>query len=346
MSDDDQELSQLDKTKRALSDVLEYDLSSITRREELGQTFSFERAVLPAKQIVGIFRLIPTSHLEELPEKELQIIQQAADSFTNLLESIHEFDPENPTDNTVRRDQIVDNIIGQYQPLFSKLFPLISYLTARSTDFSALETDARAAVQEAKRAAEDVVKEVRAQGSEAESTLQTIRDVAAEQGVSQQAIHFQAEADKHKKAADRWGMYTVLTAIGLGLLAIVSIFVHKWDFLTPTNLYETVQLSISKAILFGAVGYMLVVCVRNFVAHKHNEVVNRHRQNALVTFKALVDAASVEGKQDIVLMQASECIFTGRDSGFSRSAGGSPTQGAAMLQLLPRVLGSSNPADG
>lgn len=337
--------TQLEITTEALQSLINFDVSSLVRKEDLGSTFSFDNIVQPAKRVIGLFKLIPQSNLSDLPDNELKIIQTSVDSFTNLLNSVQTFNPSDPNDNTNKRDQIIQNVRDQYQPLFTKLFPLISFLTARSTDFSQLESDARAAVQAAKREASTVVSEVQAHGEEAKKTLETIRSVAAEQGVSQQAIHFQSEATSHETSAGEWATRTVWVALGVAALAIGSLFIHKLPILEPKNTYEAVQLGISKVLLFGTAGYMLVLCARNFLAHKHNAVVNKHRQNALVTFKALVDAATISEKQDIVLVHAADCIFSGRDSGFTREGSGSPTASTSVMQLLQRGPGMSTPAE-
>ena len=47
----------------------------------------------------------------------------------------------------------------------------------------------------------------------------------------------------------------------------------------------------SKVLFFGMVVYALYFSAKNFLSHKHNQVVNTHRQNALMTFQVLVDAA-------------------------------------------------------
>jgi hypothetical protein len=82
-------------------------------------------------------------------------------------------------------------------------------------------------------------------------------------------------------------------SVVLTIYAFASLFLHKWDWMMPTNMYETVQLGISKALIFAVISYMLFLCARNFIAHKHNAIVNKHRQVALQTYTALADAVRV-----------------------------------------------------
>ena len=124
-------------------------------------------------------------------------------------------------------------------------------------------------------------------------------------------------------------------------MAILSLFVTKIDFLKPTDAYEAIQLLAAKLVIFTTAGYLVVLCARNFLAHTHNAIVNRHRQNALLTFQALVDAAKGEDKKDIVLTHASACMFAPQETGFTRhQADGGPS----IVQMLGRLPGSEKSA--
>jgi membrane protein implicated in regulation of membrane protease activity len=326
----------IESTRDSLERVQEYDTDQIPR-PELGAHLVFDKAVEPAKNIIFIFRQISINHIDALGQPELQIIKTQADGFYNILATIEAFDPEKPENNAARRDQIVDQLIAQKDKIFSQLHPIISYLTARMTDFSQLEHDARAAVQAAKDEAAAVAIRLAEHEDNAKQILETVQKVAAEQGVSQQAIYYKEEAELHESEANKWRNWTFGTALLLGAFAVASLFIHKIPFLIPNNYYETIQLAISKFLIFAVISYMLLLCARNFLSHKHNAIVNKHRQNALVTFTALVDAASEKGNQDIVLTHAAECIFSPQDTGYGKHA--TATSGSASVQTIIPTLG-------
>jgi hypothetical protein len=88
-------------------------------------------------------------------------------------------------------------------------------------------------------------------------------------------------------------------------------------------------------------GYALVLCSRTFLAHTHNAIVNRHRQNALLTFQALVNAAKEESKKDIILTHASACMFSPQETGFTKHA----SEGTSnIIQLLGKAPGMEKAA--
>lgn len=329
-----EETNQLEDTISSLNRVTNYDTDELPRKADLGTTYAFTDAVAPVKKVIGVFARIPLQNLSELPTTELKLIESTADQFYGLLERIEEFDPE--TNGIADKQQIIDSLNKQHQSVFTKIFPIISYLTVRTTDFSALEEDARAAVQKAKKEASAAKEAINDASNEANKALQTIRDVAAEQGVSQQSIHFKNEADVQGDEAKKWQFVTICVAVGLGCFAIISLFLHKWNFLAPVNTYETVQLALSKLLIFGVISYMLILSARNFMAHKHNQVVNKHRQNALATFRPLVEAANIDEKQDVILDRASEAIFGQSDSGFSKTTSNTVSGTQTLLRMLPR----------
>jgi len=83
---------------------------------------------------------------------------------------------------------------------------------------------------------------------------------------------------------------------------------------------------------------MLYLSAKNFIANKHNSIVNKHRQNALMTFKALVDAAKNPQNQDIVLTHAASCIFSPQSTGYSGAADGQAPSAKSVIELLGKPI--------
>lgn len=329
-----------EETRIALERVQGYDPQKLVRQSELGSKFAFKAAVTPARRVISAFQLLPPSQLDFFPDQQLREIRDQANAFYNLLEQFQTFDIEAAQPNpTEAQRALLERLDKQYQPIFNALFPLISFATARSQDFSALEREARAATQAARDTTEAVVSEMQEQKKSADTILEEVRAVAAEQGVSKQAIHFKNEADLHKTAAENWRSYTVYTAAGLAAYAVASLFLHNLPGLSADDPYRAVQISVSKVLIFAVIAYMLFLCARNFLSHKHNEIVNRHRQNALATFTALAEATSDAASSDIVLSHAAACIFTPQDTGYTKGDA-SHSEGIPTLQIAPRIGGA------
>ena len=238
------------------------------------------------------------------------------------------------------REVLTQNVLNSYQAAFNVLMPFIAFAASKATDFQGLEREGRAAAQKIKDMGIELSEEFKKVRKEAEDVLALVRKTAAEHGVSQQASYFRQEAEDHEKKAATWRWLIVGSAAVLGLYAIATLFLHKIPSIKPADHYELIQLAISKILIFGVLSFMLYLATKNYLAHKHNGVVNRHRQNALLTYEALVKAAKDTANKEVILTHASACIFAPQDTGYT---GGPSTEGPAaksVVELLSsRVTG-------
>lgn len=328
----------IDAARTSLKRIQDFESTKLPRTERLGEDYNFSAAVEPAERLIGLFRQFPEQFLDDLPPSHLNNLKSAADSTFNYFEQILSFDPK-ASDAYGTRQTLITSLENHYETVFNSISSLIVFGATRLRDFSAIEGQARAAVQAAKDEVGNFAEDMRAQQEEAKRILDDVRRIAAEQGVSQQSSYFKTEGESHETVAEGWRWQTIYLAIGLGVFAALSTFLHKWSVLSPTNNYEAIQLSLSKLLIFAVIGFLLVLSARNFLASKHNAIVNRHRYNALLTFNALVDAAGSEDRRDIVLTYAASCIFSPQDTGYAKS--GEKTEIVPnIIQALPK-LGSS-----
>jgi hypothetical protein len=307
----------LDETKASLMRMQSFDTRTLPRVDVLGSAINFTDAVEPADRLIDLYKQLPLEVLEQLPDNFLGQIRQQADNDYKILDLILHFEPGTPK---VERDTRLQTLENAYDPAFTRLHPFISYSVRKSTDFSRLEREARSLIQNVTDRAGELQQELEKRKKDADEVLQAVRKVAEEQGVSQQAIYFKNEADKHTDEATVWLRRTVILTIVLTTYAIGTLFLHRWEFLTPTNVYETTQLAVSKILIFLTISFFLVLSSKNYLAHRHNVVVNRHRQNALATYEALVKA-SADASRDVVLAKAADCIFSAQATGFGKGDG-------------------------
>lgn len=327
--------TKLEQAQASLARMQDFETGELERLD-LGKSFNFKDAVAPAERLISVFQKVPMDSLSELPDQELAKIQTQADAIFNIFTQISEFD-ETQQNATTARDTIINNLSNQYQKTFSNLMPFISYGVARTVDFQRLETEGRAALQGIKDQTANVLSEIETSKTDASNALEEIKRTAAEQGVSQQAHYFSEEAKTHDTQANTWKKATRNWSIGLIVYGILSFFLHEIPFFTPENTPEAIVFVTSKILIFAVLTYMLVLSARNFLSHKHNAVVNKHRQNALMTFNALVSAGQGQDTQNIVLSHASSCIFTPQDTGYTKhgSANSGPMQN--ISDLIPKT---------
>lgn len=323
--------------RESLIRMQEFDVTKLPREDELGIKFRFTSAVEPAKRLVDLFSRLPESVLEDFGQTQLNEITKQADACYNLFTQVLDFN-ETQNNALATRDSLIKQIEDAYQNALNVLLPLVGYSLYKTADFQRLEVEARAALQGIKDETNKITSELEKQKTDANTVLDEIRNVAAEQGVTQQAIYFKEEADSNETKATEWRALTVWIAVGLGVFAIASLFVHKIPILDPGDAYDTIQLAISKILIFAVISYMLFLSARNFMSHKHNATVNRHRQNALMTYKSLVEAAGDKQQaSDAILIHAAACIYSPQPTGYTNS--GAENQNAkSVVELLSKPL--------
>ena len=339
MKPEDQAL--YEETVESLRRIQDFDADKLSRKESLGEHFHLEGAVEPAKRHIELYRQLPTSILEVFPNDIIKSLKDLSHNLYNLLEEAMSFVPdgENPTG---KRNQIINRITKQYDETFKFLHPLISYSLHRSADFPSLERNARDTIQEIHDQAEMAMKELNKYKEDADQVLQDVREAAAEHGVTQQAIYFKEEADGHNSQSNRWLLCTSFISLLLLAYAVVSVFSYKILGINPTDTYQMIQLGISKVLIFGVISYGLYLSARNFLSHKHNTIINRHRQNALMTYKALVEASGQESNREVITLQAAGCIFSPQSTGYTKESGIQSPSAKSMMELLIKPL-TKNP---
>jgi len=332
-------MSKIEETRESLKRIQEFDSKTISRENDLGTKLYFADAIKPANKLIQLYKQLSLTVLEDLPDNLLEGIKRQADADFNKFQQALNFDPANVQNQNpaAARDAIINNITSAYPPAFNVLWNYIAYGVSKSVDFQRMENEARSMIQSVKDKTEEITQELQNNQIQSGQILNDMRKAAAEQGVSQQAIYFKEEAVEHEKLSNQWKGMTLKMAIGLGIYAIISLFVHKIPWLSPHNTYESVQLVSSKILIFGVISYIMFLAAKNFLSHKHNAIVNKHRQNALMTFKVLIDAGISQESKDIVLTHASACIFSPQETGYIKVGGSIGSENKSIIELLPKA---------
>lgn len=332
-------MSVLDEAEDSLTRIQDFDVNSLMREKELGTAKNFESAIAPGQRLIDLYNRLSPRALQDFPDAKLVEVRSRANADYNIFEQILSFDVDR---TTADRDKLVNTLTSVYNEAFNVLHPLVSYSLHRSADFQTLESEARATIQGIRDGVADVVGQLEDSRNEAQRILEEVRKTAAETGVSQQAVYFRDAADDHDSKADAWRKKTSTLAWGLGVFAAASFFIHKLPVLAPSSTYDTVQIAVSKLLIFAVISYMLYLSARNFLSHKHNAIVNRHRQHALLTYKALVDAAGESATTDIVLTHAAACIFSPQPTGYSGDDKGQAPSARSVVELMGGPITSGN----
>lgn len=330
-----------EEAKEALERIQSFETESLRRTEDLGAQLHFGDAIEPAQRLVDLFRRLSVEALQDFPDPILNEVKSHANNVFNLFKQIIDFSAESGNPKQ-QRQQIVNQLVGTYPGTFQGLHPFIAYSLHRAADFQRLDAAARATLQSVEDRSKSFARAMEKHEADARRVLDEIRKVAAEEGVTQQAAHFRAESETHESKAEEWRKRTVRIAWILGIFAVVSLFIHRIPILRPDTIYDTIQLAISKVLVFSVITYMLILSARNFMSHKHNAVVNKHRQNALMTHRALVEGASDSGARDAVMVHAASCIFSPQPTGYTQqSSEGEGSSPRSVIELASRSVAAA-----
>lgn len=334
----------MSSTKEAIEMVKQlqgYDVNSLVRSDELGRDLDFSNAIETANKFKRLYSRISIPAIESLPEKEVKKIHQNATADLKSFQTLLDFTttaavPANQTLGS-KRDQLIKAFDTRYETTFGQMYPYISYSAAFVTDFKLLEQNARESVDRVKTESETVIGAIKQLKAEADKILGDVRATAAEQGVTQQAIYFGEESSKHSAESNWWFKATASSAGLLCVFAIASLWLHK--VIPVASTFDSFQLAVSKFLLFGTLSFVLYLSARNFLAHKHNSIVNKHRQNALLTYKALVDAAGPQPENSVVILnQAANCIFAAQSTGYTKPMSADGSVAKTVIDAVAKPL--------
>ncbi len=299
-------LSDLDKIKR----------QDLVRADEIGKELSFEIGLPVFEIVLTLFHALFTSNLDNIPYTALNQLKNQAQDVLNRFNQIKAFSTRQHSQNPIGvRDDLVNQLRDRYDTYFQIISPVIAYSIRKGTDFEALEKKAQETVNSIESLKNEYLSKQGQITSEMESVLQKVRQAAAEVGVAQHATHFKDEAIDHNEKSKNWLCATVVITALTIVWGFLAIFVIK----VPDNASsaQVLQFTIGKLIVLSALYYTLVWSAKNYNAHRHNYVINKHRQNCLNTFETFVKAAGNDAEtKNAVLLQATQSIFSSQSSGY------------------------------
>ncbi len=322
-----------ESAKASLHKIQSFDPESLRRTGELGATMDFSPIIGTSKNLVALYRRVPLGSLDSYSDSQCQVIYAKASQDYSMFEHIMQFQPDGESPARVR-ERYINGVTERYDQTFQVLMPFIAF--AHGSEEEIMQVRSR--FEEATLALKDQVKQASEDASElrskSERAMSTLRSFTSEKGVSQQAIYFRNEAEKHDASARKWLGCTILAAILLSGYIYIVTYLDADNSLSQAALLHALA---GKLVAFAALGYLLILSGKSYLSNKHNAVVNWHRHNALVTYKALVAAASDSDNSDIVLNNAARCIFAPQDTGYAKVGASGATPAVQIVRQTENV---------
>jgi hypothetical protein len=306
-----------DQIKSNLQQLLTITLDELTRETELGQQLSFKNKEQLFIKIIDLFKRVNSVNLYEIPYNILNGFKGQLDHVIGIFEQIKNFNPA--TNNPVgRRDSLINQLENQYELYYSTSIPILITGLLITNDLTVERSKLNEALAELEKEKEKTRKDSEKYLNEIKDVLNKAKQAALEVGVAQYNVVFKEEAEEHKALSENWlkwiiGVLIAITLVGVGLL-----------FIKPSQdgTHFLIHFTITKIVVLTVMFYALAICTRNYKAHKHNSILNKHRQNALNTFETFSKAAGTDIQtKNAVLLEATHTIFSNQQTGYLNNDG-------------------------
>jgi cation transport ATPase len=288
--------------------IVDFKIEEISREKDFGPKVNFSNAIEPAKRLVEFYKRVPADVIELMPESRLDdtlaLVKSSWNTFNNVMNT-------QPGIGQQTIQTLVNNFDVEYRSSFERLGQYIHFsdfkkaedLSTRLLDdfrnilghhvleMEKIERELQQRIQtlhdKYDAESQKTLISLNNKHNEAVELLALVRKTAEEKGVSQQAGYYKVEADKHDNRASMWLWVTAVLTVIVISFAVVLLFIPNFSSIKLDTVFEQVQFTTSKLLIIAALSYFLILSAKNYLAHKHNAVVNRHRQNALMTFQVV-----------------------------------------------------------
>lgn len=328
-----QRQARIEEARKLLAELAEIKTSSLARTEDLSRDINFSEAVPYFEEMLDIIKQLNQRDIARLALVQLNQIVAGCNHLSKLIKSVNDFDLNQNTPANVCKD-IIETIKNAYDQVMEPFTIPLAYTATQATDYAKIEREAKGYHITMKEEAEGFKKTLELYRNEAEKALNAVKEQAAEAGVSTNAQVFLTDSAAHAAVAKTWLKATITISVITLLVAIgflYVIFEYK-----PETTAAAIQYAVSKIILLSVLSFGIFWCARNYKSSKHNETLNKHRANALMTFRAFVEGSEDQTIKDAILLQTSQAAFSNRPTGYESQVKEAPT-----INPVVEILGKS-----
>lgn len=335
------------KLKDVLNGLLNITPETLTQTERLGKEYSFEKGLNTFVKIHSLFSQLMNISFENFPVSKINEVTAQVNDCKKFFDSIINFDATQIT----QRENILNSIEPKYLQYFNNITPILSFslvhddetndykrkLEEHFKSMAGLYIEMHQSRNKMKNEAEEMAQEIEQikddMQKRVDEVIASIESAAAETGVAKHESIFGTEANTYRLQSIGWLFATV--AIGMGTIAW-----GIWGYLVlPVPEVETTFTLIksfsTKIVVLSILTFILVWSAKNYGSTRHNFIVNKHRQNALNTFKTFVDAAGTDADiKNAILLQATTSIFSAQNTGYMGKDDGGNNTSSQVVEVI------------
>jgi hypothetical protein len=301
------EVEERDRCKANCVYVSNLDIEQL-RREDLGREVSFEQQIELITSYIHFFRKLAMCDFMAMPLVFIKYISSHVSAAKDVILKIQNLSIAVNPHIMDARVQILRELSENFKNAVEQVGCCISSFTNATGKDE--EQVASSLIDSIRHMKDDMEK----QQVELNQILQSARQASGQIGVASHALHFKEAAEEYLKASKNW-LYAVIGAVVLIIgWGTACFFIHP----TTGDASLIIQFTIAKVIIISGLYYALTTCVKNYKAHRHNYVVNRHKQHSLSSFDTFVKGAGEDiATKNAILLNATQSIFSAQPSGYS-----------------------------
>ena len=212
--------------------------------------------------------------------------------------------------------------------------PYAGYLYWASIDLENYRRDLDELTATARDSVNQAQREMEEKKVESDRMLAAIRTATAKAGVSQEAATFHTAARRYETASRIWllgALVAVAATVGAAFALVLA-----WDIDGQISEADVLQIVLAKAAVLAILTYGTVTTVRLYRSNAHLAAVNRHREDALRTFRTFVEGTEAGEIKDKVLLAAAHAAFGQTATGLI----GEKSDSGNALEVLDGIGGS------
>lgn len=174
--------------------------------------------------------------------------------------------------------------------------------------------------------------------AEAQAALETIRTLAADKGAASAAVLYEDRAAAERASASnaRKGLAVA------GLLFVVGV-VLLFDVARPDT-SDTAKALVGiagRSLVLATVAFGVAFFARDYRAHRHLEIVNRFKANALRATPLLREGIATDEDREVIVAELVRAVFAVPDTGFVSNQSDSMTIETPLSALIGGMRPSS-----
>jgi hypothetical protein len=296
----------INEIDKYLTEIINFSIENdLIRTNVLGSALNFGVCKEIFEKIINITAEIKDGPYDQLPFNKLNTLFEQTRAVTEKLNQIKNFNPETQSSE---RTNLIMGINDVFETYYSHIFEILSHIKIQKFKPSEFEKEVKTKLKTVR----DITNEANKKLTEINDILSKTKQVAGKTGVTEYATYFKEEASEHSQKSNEWLRAVVVMSLVVVGWGIILMFWIKRGLTTG----EAVQYAIAKFIVLSALFYILVWVTKNYNAHRHNYIVNKHRSNSLNSFETFVKSTEDPTTKDAVLLQATQSIFSPQPSGY------------------------------